>query len=211
MVQPLGIKGTTCTISALLLVHPSVRTPTLGIRRLPLLRHCGCKGKLGKPYLRDCRLGGGREGQVIGQSHCGVSRMSSGLRRGHLTPTFGNLREGLQEGPTALTRKDWQGSAGRRGYRQFVCIKGIPGRRSGGSKGSRERRHSTSREPCQGVRCRGPCLQDRLWQNVSKNQSKSKTRPGIPCWGGGGRDWRGRGSPCPAQRGCSRPCSPEPL
>lgn len=70
----------------------------------------------------------------MGQSHCGVSRMSSGLRPGHLTPTSGNLREGLQEGMPALTPKDWRDQPGEGGTGQFVCIKGIPGRRNGGSK-----------------------------------------------------------------------------
>ena len=97
-------------------VHPPIHPP-LDIQHLPLVRLCvrqwTCSVEKGKPQLRR-HLDSGRGRHRTSQLHLPISAvagMRSGLRQRHLTPAFGDVREGFQEEVPALTVKDNWGSA----------------------------------------------------------------------------------------------------
>lgn len=108
--------------SLLLLVHTCVHPPIhppLDIQHLPLVRlrvrQWTCSIEKGKPQLRR-HLDSGRGRHRASQLHFPISAvagMRSGFRQSHLSPAFGDLREGFQEEVPALTLKDNWASARR--------------------------------------------------------------------------------------------------
>lgn len=119
----------TYLFSIRLSIHPSLYHWTSNIHR-----SLGSGDALAyetSPDLKDYYLDRGRARQLSRWQHFSVSTvagMSSSLRQGHLTPAFGDLKEGFQEDVLAWMLTDKQESAKRGGMVPLRIYEGHLGR-----------------------------------------------------------------------------------